>query len=269
MRSKSKLNRKYGCIPDIRDQRDFTVEDHMGLVASISLPKSDTHLKPFLPSVRNQLDVGMCTGCGSTSALKLLLNSQDYKWPFTPSALDVYAKVRVAEGNSLTDDSGAAIADVMAVLNEQGVCPEDSNAEWSWPFSASDNRWQQQPPAACEKDALMHKLIKFMRVQPTVQGIKSALVQGMPIVIGISVYDSFEAYGPARTGMIPMPMPYESLLGGHCMFLWGYGEVDPTHADGQNSWGDDWGDQGRFHIPFSYLTDRNLTSDLWAIQLLT
>jgi hypothetical protein len=228
----------------------------------------------------DQMQVGMCTGCGSSRALKNYLDSVGYKWPFTPSALDLYAKVRAFEGTDLSVDSGASIADVFTVLNTLGVCPEDSNPEWSWPFSASDNRWQEMPPAECDKDAALHKVVKFYRVPQDVNSIKTALYRGFPVVIGISVFQSFEAPEVAQSGVIPMPglSFLDPLLGGHCLRLDAYGMHDPNYADGVNSWGQGWGDswagfpdkgKGRFHIPFSYLCDPNLTSDIWAIQVLS
>jgi hypothetical protein len=270
--NRSKIGRRYGLVPSLPNPRQMKL-----ILRMAGLPASDTKLVAFSPMAIDQLDVGMCTGCGTSRALKNYIDYAKHKWTFTPSALDIYAKVRQFENTPLTQDSGASIGDVFTVLNEQGVCPEDSNAEWSWPFSASDNRWQEAPPPACTVDALQHKLVQFYRVAPDPDAIKTALFQGFPMVIGISVFDSFESDAVAATGVIPIPAPTEQLLGGHCLRLDAYGMLDPNHADGVNSWGQEWGDawaafpdkgRGRFHIPFQYLCDPTLTSDLWAIQVL-
>lgn len=266
--NRSTIGRRYGLIPSLPSPHYLKFPY---LATGAALPAVCNELEQYLPPVIDQMQVGMCTGCGTSRALKTLLNSIDYKWNFTPSALDIYAKVRTFEGQPLTNDSGASIADVMTVLSEQGVCPEDSSKVWSWPFSASDGRWQEQPPEECETDALKHKLVQFRKIDQNVDSIKTVLASGYPVVIGISVYQSFESKAVAETGVIPMPgLPFlDPLLGGHCLFLWGYGNYDADHADGRNSWSDKWGDKGNFHIPFAYLTDPNLTSDLWSVEVVS
>jgi C1A family cysteine protease len=34
----------------------------------------------------------------------------------------------------------------------------------------------------------------------------------------------------------------------------------------RNSWGPAWGQKGYFAMPYSYLTDHRLASDLWTIR---
>jgi hypothetical protein len=41
--------------------------------------------------------------------------------------------------------------------------------------------------------------------------IMAALTQDFPVVIGFSVYDSFESQEVARTGIVPMPETSENL----------------------------------------------------------
>lgn len=276
--NRSTINRKYGLKPSLPSPHHLRFEREHKVQAA--LPTMDTSLVPYSPVAIDQMQVGMCTGAGTSRALKNYLASESYKWPFMPSALDIYQKVRTFEGvTDLTQDTGASIADVFTVINTMGVCPEDSNAEWSWPFSASDDRWTLVPPPACEKDAALHKVIKYMKVNPDPDSIKSALFQGFPLVIGISVFKSFESDSVAKTGIIPMPgfKLFDPLMGGHCLRVDAFGMFDPDHVDGINSWGP-WGSAhtpadpnkglGRFHLPFKYLCNTDLTSDIWAIEVM-
>jgi hypothetical protein len=267
MRAQSKLNRKYGFIPSLPNKNNFKLKDLFSAVVPAVLEPAIS-MKEFCGPIRNQGQLGCCTGEGTAGALKLLMNKNSYRWPYYPSTLGIYYGARVIE-NTVDSDAGAMIDDCFSVMNQQGVIPEDSNADWSWPFSSTDDRWKENPPSPCWTDALKHKVIKYAQLDQDSVSIKTALSAGFPVVIGISVYESFESDQVAQTGVIPMPGPLEQLLGGHCMYLWGYGNYDATHFDGANSWGADWGDGGNYHIPFDYLTDPDLCSDLWAVELIT
>ena len=35
----------------------------------------------------------------------------------------------------------------------------------------------------------------------------------------------------------------------------------------RNSWGNEWGDNGYFYMPYAYISNSNLASDFWTIQL--
>lgn len=260
---------KFGCKPDIKKPEDFKLQHYTVMRDVDSLPKAVSMLDHCGP-VRNQGELGCCSGMGSSGALKMLMNLNSYPWPFTPSVLQIYHDARVLEGTE-HEDSGAAISDIFQVMNTVGVVPEDSNAKWSWPFSSTDQRWQQAPPPECYADALKHKLVRYMRVDQTEAAIKTALYNKFPLVIGTMVYSSWMKGNAAKKGIIPIPGPsfLDKLLGGHCTFIHSYGLYRPDYVDGQNSWGDDnWGDKGRYHMPLAYLLDSRYTSDIWAVQLL-
>jgi len=87
-------------------------------------------------------------------------------------------------------------------------------------------------------------------------------------VFGIAVYQSFETPIAAASGLIPMPKPTETYLGGHALMAVGYD--DQTHEFlVRNSWSSHWGIDGYCWIPYDYLTNPHLASDFWAIQALT
>ena len=64
-------------------------------------------------------------------------------------------------------------------------------------------------------------------------------------------------------GIVPMPnIQTEVCLGGHAIVCVGYNE---TQWIMRNSWGIGWGDKGYFYLPYQYLLDSTLSSDLWDI----
>ena len=88
----------------------------------------------------------------------------------------------------------------------------------------------------------------------------------LPVIIGISVYDSFESSEVEQGGIVPMPGTNEEMVGGHCMLAVGYGQK-PGYFTVRNSWGGAWGDKGDCYIPEAYLGSTSLGSDYWLINL--
>jgi C1A family cysteine protease len=256
--------RKFGYIPDLPDDRDH-VFAFRGKPTDLPAQFS---LKEFLGDVLDQGALGSCTANAISGALKLWMNKNNYKWPFTPSRLQIYYDERELEGTTQSD-SGAMIRDGFKVINTVGAAPEDSNIDWSWPYSSTDERWREKPPEKCYTDAALHKCLEYKRVAHDERSVKQALLEGHALVIGIAVYQSFQSKEASRTGVIPMPHLFEQMLGGHALFLHGYGNHDDQHVDGRNSWGAEWGDGGDFHLPWKYLLDRRYCSDIWAVGLIT
>lgn len=96
--------------------------------------------------------------------------------------------------------------------------------------------------------------------------MKGCIASGFPIVFGFTVYDSFESNEVARTGVVPLPAPSESVLGGHAVVAVGYDDAGQCFIV-RNSWGDGWGMQGYCTMPYAYLAQRSLASDFWTVRL--
>jgi C1A family cysteine protease len=110
---------------------------------------------------------------------------------------------------------------------------------------------------------LANRVITASNIQNTLLAMKQSLTAGHPFVVGIAVYDSFESDAVALTGIVPMPnTKTESLLGGHAVLVVGYDDAHQWFIV-RNSWGTSWGAQGYFYLPYAYLTNSNLSSDLW------
>lgn len=175
---------------------------------------------------------------------------------FPPSRLFVYYNERDMEG-TVSVDAGAFARDGIKSIASIGV-----TSEWQWPYDIS--RFAVKPPPKTYRVALWHEAISYARVPQNEAAMKACLAEGFPIGIGASLYDSFESAEVAQTGIVPMPSPNEGMVGGHYFCIVG---VTDTHWICQNSWGPDWGDHGYFYMPLAYLTDSNLSDDLWTIRL--
>jgi C1A family cysteine protease len=103
------------------------------------------------------------------------------------------------------------------------------------------------------KTGLIQKTMKYLHIE------------NEPFVVGISIYSSFLTLNATNTGIIKMPMKNDYLLGGHAVVCVGYDDKKKVWIM-RNSWGTKWGDKGYFYLPYQYLTNPNLSSDLWIIQ---
>ena len=243
---------KYGYVPDLPDFRDLTYQIPL---EQKSFAKVD--LRTRMPAVYDQSDLGSCTSQALAAAVEYdhMCQSQG---TWIPSRLFIYFNEREIEG-TIPYDSGAQIRDGIKTLATNGVCHETL-----WPYDIQ--YFTKRPPITAYKDAIKYTAVKYMRVPQTLSGMKSALKTNIPIILGISLYESFETPDVARTGIVPMPSHNERLLGGHAVLCVGYDDSRSCFIM-RNSWGENWGDKGYFYIPYDYLTNPDLCQDLWVINL--
>jgi C1A family cysteine protease len=214
-------------------------------------PKVD--LRPECPVIYDQGQLGSCTGNGWAGAVEFLFKKQGLE-DFTPSRLFIYYNERVLD-NDVSQDAGASIADGAHVVSTQG-CPHEA----LWPYDIT--AFTDKPPQNVYDDGLKHLALQVQQVDQDLAAMKEVLQSGLLIVIGFTVYQSFESDKVAQTGIVPMPGHHEQVLGGHCVDLVGYDDSQSRFI-ARNSWGTGWGQDGYFTMPYAYLTNPRLASDFW------
>jgi C1A family cysteine protease len=136
----------------------------------------------------------------------------------------------------------------------------------------------QRPSSAAYKEALDDLVLKYERVKQTQEYIKHCIVSGNPMIIGMTVFESFLDDVTAADGMLRMPHENEGTDGGHAVCIIGYDDgLGIAGEEGgvivANSWGSEWGmkgptgTRGYFAMPWAYLLDPGLCDDLWAIDV--
>jgi C1A family cysteine protease len=244
---------RYGWVPDLPDARD-----HLFAAAPrflIDLP-AKTDLRDRCPKeIYDQGQLGSCTANAIGAAFEFELLKQQAQ-DFMPSRLFIYYNERVIEG-TVDSDSGAMIRDGIKSVAKQGVCPETT-----WPYDITD--FAERPSDQCYTEAQQHRVASYQRIPRVLNQMKGCLADGHPFVFGFTVYESFESQEVAKTGVVPMPSPNEQMLGGHAVLAVGYDDAQQRFLV-RNSWGDGWGMGGYFTMPYTYLTERSLSSDFWAI----
>jgi C1A family cysteine protease len=245
---------RFGWVPDLPDARDLMYDAPQEVMAN--LPAS-VDLTAQMPAVYDQGQLGSCTANSLGGAFEFDVMKQGLT-DFMPSRLFIYYNERAIEGTTSTD-SGAQIRDGVKTLNKQGVCAE---SEWAY----DPDKFSDRPPKSCYTDGKKNKVTSYHRVAQTLSQLKGCLAAGYPVVIGFTVYESFESQEVATTGVMPMPASTEKVLGGHAVVVVGYDDASERFRV-RNSWGTGWGQAGYFTMPYAYLTDSGLSSDFWTLRI--
>jgi len=198
-------------------------------------------------------DQGRLNSC-SANAICSIFN---YDIPdFYGSRLFLYYNERLLNNNVL-EDTGAYLSDGIESLKIYGLCSEN---DWKYDIS----KYNIKPPDYCYEKSLKYYLTEAFNIDNNLNNIKACLINNEPIVLGIAIYESFETISVSKTGIIPMPDPNERFLGGHAIIICGFDDNKKIFI-ARNSWGIYWGDKGYFYIPYDYILNPYLTTDLWII----
>ena len=254
--------KKFGWIPDIPDVRDLFYKAPKKVIKE--RPNS-WDLRSKMPEVWDQGALGSCVAeavAGDLQYLQIVQNKES----FTPSKLFIYYNAREVIGTA-NEDSGAMIRDGIKVVNDYGACREIP----TWPYDIS--KFKDKPSELAYNEGLEHQALLYQRVEQNDVEIESRLFEGFPVVVGISVYQSFMA--AEKSGEVPMPGLTESLLGGHAILIVGYlrnnlsliwkpwNWFSGRTLDGKficrNSWGSDWGKCLAGHTKISTLDGREVS----------
>lgn len=250
--------RKFGWkrqLPDFRDYH-FASLDRIELADKENLP-SHVDLRGKCPEVYDQGELGSCTANAIAFACEFDLMQQK-EASYTPSRLFIYYNEREMEG-TVYSDSGAVIRDGIKTIDDFGFLPESE-----WPYDIS--KFAVKPAPELYTEALQKNITlkDYGVVNQKEDEMKQALASGFPIIIGFIVFESFMSAKVAKTGQVSAPRIHERPVGGHCVAIVGY---DKKGWIVRNSWGKDWGIDGHCHMPYGYLENPHLASDLWIIRM--
>lgn len=246
-------------IPDLPDQRDFY---------RVVAPRAVASRGMIAPKRRrqNQGVQGSCTGFAATEATETALLARGVDIDLSPAAAYLYGREALG---TVWQDSGCMIRDVVKGIAKRGL-PSAATV----PYTDRRLLTGMEPDAIAE--AARHKATKYERVERSI-GVRAALADGSPVLLGFTVYASFMDRAGAD-GIYPEPTG--GVVGGHavCAIGWDDERVMPWGGTGAvliaNSWGPEWGAsvpgvQGRgfFAMPYRVLDDEDLSADFWTITV--
>lgn len=244
------MNRNYGWKPDVPDHRDHL----FALAAPTALPKKVSTLGTKVP-IDDQGDCGSCTGNATTAALEIITGAPPL------SRLMAYYNGRVLEGTTGSDD-GATIRDVIKQLSKLGV-----SGEPLWPYDVSAVTKKPSDAAYADGLTFVPRIASYQRVTTFAQ-LRKAIAAHLPVVFGFEVPDYFESDEVATKGYVRLPTDSDPVIGGHAVLAVGYNmSASKPYVIVRNSWGQDWGLGGYFHMAAEWFTDRRrLVDDMWVIR---
>lgn len=250
----TKIKRRYGWKPDKLDDRDKLYVPEYRVV-----PPSQVDLRAGFSAIYDQGELGSCTANAVAAHLDFNRHKQGEGY-IEPSRLFIYYNERKDDGD-VSEDAGSSIRESVKAVKKYGAVPEAD-----WPYDIS--KFTIQPPQLSYTKAHKYSDLTYLRVIQAQTTMQLCLAGGYPFVTGISVYESFESPAVAASGIVPLPGPSEQLLGGHAVVCVGYKLVNGSlHWIMRNSWGAKWGSAGYFYLPWRYLLDPSLSSDMWSLRV--
>jgi C1A family cysteine protease len=247
------MDRAWGRRRDFNDHRDRIFK----LVRSAPTLPLVTDMNEWEAPAYDQGNWGSCTSNAGAGVARLMYRKV-YEIEIDPSRAYIYDKERILEG-SFPKDDGAQMRSICQVLTQFGF-----PTEGSWPYNY-DSLVTPPTPTTDEIAKGNHEIGAYHRVISS-QDAYSILGDPTPwpVLIGFSVYESFDTDQVANTGIMPVPKENEQFLSGHAVYAKGYDM--PNHRFlCRNSWGASWGLNGDFWMPAEIL-DR-IDTDMWILHL--
>jgi hypothetical protein len=231
-------------------------------------------LTNWMTPVKDQGPYGFCVGFGSTASREFLSCAE-----LSPGW--AYRGAKALDGRPDLEGSWQVFAlEFMAQVGHVG--PEVYSYDDAIADRPLDAHFRKAEPLRISGfvdlllDAGDLKLMPTL-IKAILSGVFSSELGPQPVSVSLALYESFASPVTATTGLMRLPLPGESRLGGHAMCVVGYLEAnDPDNLYGlnyflvRNSFGERWaarnplGHPGHALIPEAYFTKPEL---LWECLL--
>ena len=252
-------NRTYRLLSHI-SEKTFE-EDYIG---HGNLPKA-VDLRSFFTPVRDQGKQGACSAFATVAVVEYMLSKIGKSCNLSEAF--VYYNARKNAGTE-QEDSGMTIHDSIVAAHDKGICNEEL-----CPYDV--NAFADEPSQEAIDDGIKRRIataknvrLKDNDIQENVELIKSAIADGLPVVVGLTICNSFKT----SSGFVLTPSEQEltsNAQGFHAMVVCGYSDTQKFLIV-RNSWGNSFGDKGYCYIPYSYLGNKRLCQSAVVItELLT
>ncbi|MBL9176140.1 MAG: C1 family peptidase [Verrucomicrobiales bacterium] len=210
-------------------------------------------LRHYLFDVENQKASEGCAGFAMSTILEMWLKRDSPARAVELSPLFAWWNARFLEGEAERNEPVTARA-ALKTLRRHGICPESA-----WRFDES--KWFVRPSRTAFRTAKHYRISAYRRCR-SVEAIKSAISQELPVFLGMEMREGFanisgslETHPRQFVGYRRNPK-----TGGHFMAIVGYRREGAIVV---NSWGTDFHDQGCVLIPWDVLVEDQY--DVWVV----
>jgi len=240
-----------GVLPDQEDKRDYIFTSKL----SKARKPVKIDLRNYAGEIEDQLHTGSCVANAACSALELMTSRTGKITDL--SRLFVYWNVRAPYSYLKGKDKGSYLRDAFKSINKFGV-PDEKD----WDFI--ENKVNEEPPKEVFEKAKNNKVLEYRRInKKDIESIKAALIEGYPVIFSAGLGKKFIGLkGPLKNQRyIPVNPWTNKLIGYHAMTIVGYDDQFYSFIV-ENSWSEDWGDNGFCHFPYRCLERDGL--DVWV-----
>jgi len=216
---------KFNLIPSPIDLRDVKASDVLGAVSTAENPTPESISCPYVLTQKDQGVLPICVGESGATMNEYEKRRQGLAIEFDAQYL--YDECKKIDG--IPDVKGTYFRAVLSVLKNKGA----------------------KPVGGTEADAANYKIGGYVQVDPTFDSIKRAIWKWGTVLMGFYIYSNGSWNGAyiKKTSNV--------ISNGHATIGKSFTK---EFIKGQNSFGADWGDNGDFYVPESYLP-----FECWAI----
>ena len=251
-------NKWYGWKADTPDRRDMLYTPNMGK------RKIPDFIDPLTEAMKWFYNQGRQGSCIANAVNRAVLHRRVVQQ--APDAFEdvsrafTYWNLRLLQGTQAAD-SGGQIRNGLKAVIKYGCVP---NAMMPY----SDKDYLTAPTKLTYAAGKLDQVISYHKIPSfDIRLVKDALANGFPVVFGMLVFKQFESQECAKTGVVKLPASImEGPVGGHAVLAVGYNDNRGVVIC-DNSWGADWGDKGRFYLPYEAFTElQTICTDQWIIK---
>jgi hypothetical protein len=257
------LINKTGWEPSPDDDRDYPLR---ALPVKLAAPPIRASIETFVEPMDNQQTKPWCVSFNVCDAIEDALRMRGTKIPVGGlSKAYLYARCKQLDG--IPNQDGTFIRTALQIAATEGICPD---------YLCPTATYLQQddlPVITSEMRAAAanYKITGYARLKDAAGyadqiQMKQAIAAGQFVIIGSWVEEDNWLDGDDL-----ISEPKGRMLGGHCTRLFGYDNEQHQAGyvglyDGGNSWGPEWGNRGKYHMTYSYVAWRDLSTGTPALQ---